>query len=730
MTGGIGGAERGSQDVSIWESEGTAAVSSHDLYENDSISKADPAVIKEILNSLELDAPKLYPKDETRLNSTKTKQTPDGNKAGTITMDNEFEQLTSAQMQSILKGDLKTMAQMEENGTLIEGFTEDYHNTAQNLYNTQFFKEMDGHPDLAALAEKYGLSAEEMQSRVAYEYMTQNPNMPSDIKELISGLDAKVISGLKEPISEIYSAESSDVSEVLSNWVSEPNTNGYMAALQNRFEDGVKDHIKANAKSPESAIRALNAYYGIENAKAGPEDIALAESAQKAVLENLQSEGVVGPDFTQTPGSNLQLASIEMNFAYVLQGIAADPSNPTASEIKAATAQIRGEYQLNSDWKPSQEAINAPSQMTTSGKAAFQSARHIEEMVQGMKEVVDRMADGPEKEGIMNFLKMITEALDGLKGLLFQMQLKDAGLGHKLTRMERDMNLHKINKEEAERKRIEAHNRKAKKKKGIMKVFAPLQKVMSIGGLIATLASGPLGLVVFAMAIASEIQGDGFENNLFSKGMDQLTEKCRGLGSGGRFLSIGVQLAVCTVAADHTSGGILEGNPAFLSESIVEDLVLGMGGSQKDVMIVDLTVKVSTMIVICALTMGAGGAGGAATAGASKGAAAAGKASARISKESLKKIAKVLYGLASINEGAAQIVQGLYHLENAKIAEIQGELDKFIEEIQALIKVLKKVLNNLFEALDGPAEFAKEVQGVLDNVFNQSQSQLNQITQA
>ncbi|MEX1012460.1 MAG: hypothetical protein WD595_04400 [Waddliaceae bacterium] len=783
MTDGLGGAGRASHEINIWQTEDIEAVSSQDLYENDSISKADQSFIEEILGNLELGSPKLYQQDTNKLNQTAVAfQLPDDT-GGSRPVGEMLGALSGSQMEEILNGNPEQIAQMEKEGLLPEGFGKNFSSAVQSEYNDAFFKAMEGDPKLKELGEKHGLSNEAMQSRVAYEYMTQNPKMSSDIKEYIDNLNAQIMPGVKQSISQAYGAETANVNQVLSNWASEPNSSGYMAALQNTFEDGVKDYIQSNAASPEAATRALNAFYGLENAKVNPEDIALAKSAQKAVQENLQSEGIVGPSFEQTPGSNLHAGLIESNFAYVLQGIAADPKNPTATEIQAATAQIQAQYQLNAEWKPSQEAITATTEMTPTVKAGFQAARQLEEMSDLMKQVVDRMPAGPEKDAYINFLKVITEALDGLKQLLFQMQLKDSGLAHKMTRMERDMNIYKIDKEETQRKEIEAAKKKQESKAAKMKIINIVVAVVASVALIAMAAvTGPVALMVAMVILASTVHGladSKAKGGFLNQGMAEID-------TGSKEADFMIKAGICAAVVASGSGALMGAQLFFTNTTATQDLAKAWGADE-------MTAQIIAMSAMLIFTLGSiyaasktAGATGANVSQSAAGASKSASGGARVANDSatsgfsrltgytwknaqadastrlatklnraekwknidqfiektssnmnniskMKGWDKVLGGYTLAVGGLQATEAGMranYHLNNAKIALQEGELDQFLQEIHAMIKILKQVLQKLLNGLDGPAEFAKEVQAVLDNVFSEAQKQMNQITQA
>lgn len=95
--------------------------------------------------------------------------------------------------------------------------------------------------------------------------------------------------------------------------------------------------------------------------------------------------------------------------------------------------------------------------------------------------------------------------------------------------------------------------------------------------------------------------------------------------------------------------------------------------------------------------------------------------------ESIKKVMNAMQFTASIADSASQIPK---HILGAQISFMRGDLDKYVVEVEALIKLLRKFINMLFQSLSNYGDWAKDLSHMQGKIYKDLSAVTSQIHNA
>lgn len=427
-----------------------------------------------------------------------------------------------------------------------------------------------------------------------------------------------------------------------------------------------------------------------------------------------------------------------------------DPSIP--HDIKAKLSQIFEankvatieKYNLDKDWSPTIANLSAIE------KANINTAQGgidvAKELLANAYTLVSQMPNGADKHSYMNYLKIIADKLDELQNTIYSMQGSNTEISKKNNSLKLATQLANLDAQKAAAEKAEKANKK-------MAGAGPLQQftkwMMNVLIIAVSFMAFPIGPVLATMyVVQTEQKGAG---NTF------IAEMCKDVcdGLGGLFGNSQAGQIVGGMVNFFLLAMISGGNPlmfmqTFFQESqAVQNLVQIAGGGQMaqqlTVTILNMVAQIALMVAISAATMGAGapaaasfmtadvaavGAEGAAGAAAVT-SVAAGTTSAAVSATTAvgmttEEIMKVAMAAVQVVVDALTITSSGIQINNniilAQITMIKAKSEKLSVELEAMVALLKKLVDKLLNALSGMGDWTVNIQKEVGELFTKGSS--------
>lgn len=390
------------------------------------------------------------------------------------------------------------------------------------------------------------------------------------------------------------------------------------------------------------------------------------------------------------------------------------------------------------------------------------------------KQMTEAMPASPEKVVLMDYLRKITVALQKFEQGLYTIDSQTSTQIRERSQAQLETSLKKLQDQWDKQKEMEEKQKDADNKSNSMgilgKVFGAISIIMSIVLVAIFIWTGPLALLAvgFMVAtIASTVTQMATNKSLFQRVFEAL-DSLMGLimdsagitGSAQDALKlitkIMVVLVVCVLVIASSPlmflfGGV--GNVIqFLTDSnVIAEFVGDCGGDKKAQMIATIVatalIMLVTMILNIAIMFIPGAQLGII---AEVGTAVANVAKTivnalvqalmwalRITKEVAEKVVKVLQAVMKIVlnpamwvsatqvglETASATVNYQMHSLLADIAKMQGALEQEMEQYDAVIASLKKIIDTLLQSLQDMVQFIGQTSGLINKNFdNMSES--------
>lgn len=423
-----------------------------------------------------------------------------------------------------------------------------------------------------------------------------------------------------------------------------------------------------------------------------------------------------------------------------------------------AIEEIRPQLGLPVGWVPPVGPVTGGSLDPESATIALNAINNLDEMISGLKSLAMQLPNTPMRQKILDFLKAISQALSQMKEEIFAMQGVDAAIAKQLGKAELDTNLNKL-----EKQRQEMEKQKESGKPGMeifqkfMQAFGPCAAVVAI--IMAVVTMGTASAIAIAVAVVAIVYtvADAIIQATTGKGimgwvMEGVTQAVKAMTKGappGLTLAIDIIVKVVLIAvftalviwANPMIGltvGVQAAGQAVTEGKIIQNLVREMGGDQ---MAQEITAMVLVTVVTVACAMGAM-IYGFFQQSVNIGAQVAEKASEVVKKvgdilkltaELIAKIQKIIELLGKINPMDIAMIasqatdmaltmtqQSIVlksQLDQAKLVLEKARLMADIEVMNAMLKMLRKLINSLMSGMPIQGDMAAEIDNIQKNLW-------------
>ncbi|EFB41041.1 MULTISPECIES: type III secretion system translocon subunit SctE [Parachlamydia] len=431
---------------------------------------------------------------------------------------------------------------------------------------------------------------------------------------------------------------------------------------------------------------------------------------------------------------------------------------------QSAISSIRDAYGLPSDWTaPVGETENAMLD-PFSAQVGTNAINLGKEMISQATTLALNLPNVPMKAEILDFMKAISDALTKLQEQIYLIQNQDASKAKELGKAELDKQLNKL----AEQKKQMEDQRKSGKPglgifNSIMKVLGPISTVFSVVIAVLTLGAGAglIGVAVAAAAIAYTVADQALtasgKQGVMGYAMQALTAAIKAAIPGPPALQMAMDMIIKTVAIVALTALVMTANPmvgmtvglqaigqATMQSNVIQNLVKLMGGDE-------MAQQITAMVLVTVATVVASLAFMVVTfflqaelipfqiaetvakvaktlvETLTKMASLAEKISdaiLKIARMQLLDIAQIANQLLSNGLDAAHsAIEIRSQLQQAAQVLAKAELEADMQVLNAMIKLLRKIIDNLTAGMPAEAEAISEI-GTLKTHIWQSQSQI------
>lgn len=353
-------------------------------------------------------------------------------------------------------------------------------------------------------------------------------------------------------------------------------------------------------------------------------------------------------------------------------------------------------YGLDLTWQPTVTSLFAPGVDPKSVAIANSGMATAKEIIDKATVAGNNMPDGPEKEQYLNFLKLISQALTGLQDAIYSMQMSQTSRAKSSNQAKLDMQLNDIEKQQQAADKAAEQAKKIRSLGPLGKIFEWVIKILLM---VISVFFGPLA-ILFSMAfITDSIVSAAMGNKRTGLEMifDKITES---MPSGAAAAVKGVLFVVISLCIQ---------NPYMITElfcnecNIVKDIVATCGGNKMAQELVNMVVTLMIQMAMLVFTM----------------ILTSGSSTALLVEKITEQIVRatettlqMAQKLVAINKiifcvitSSIQITTSSIKLNNslklANIDIIKGDAEKYSEEVQALIEILKKLVAKLLAMLQG-----------------------------
>ncbi|MBS4168141.1 type III secretion system translocon subunit SctE [Parachlamydia sp. AcF125] len=286
------------------------------------------------------------------------------------------------------------------------------------------------------------------------------------------------------------------------------------------------------------------------------------------------------------------------------------------SKLKqAAISSISDQYGLSSDWAAPVGATQNAMLDAFSAKVGINAINTAHEMVSNVKTLALDLPNVPMRAEVLDFMKAISDALTQLQQQIYLIQNLDAIKSKDLGKAELDIQLNKLEKQKEEMKK---QRESAKPGLGflnvLMKIFAPIMAIVSVIIAVFTMgAGGMLGLAIAAAAlaytVADQVLTSSGKPGVMSYVMKALTELIKAIIPGPSALRTALDMIIKAVVIIALAALMMTANPmvgmtigiqaigqATMESNIIQNLVKFMGGDE-------MAQQIAAMVLVTVATV-------------------------------------------------------------------------------------------------------------------------------
>jgi hypothetical protein len=395
---------------------------------------------------------------------------------------------------------------------------------------------------------------------------------------------------------------------------------------------------------------------------------------------------------------------------------------------KLSATEIQDRFGLPKTWGPTTSRLNPPNGNNSVTNFLQNAVKEIEEMTKKAEEMLNQMPQGPERISQRNYLKALADALVMLQELIFYMQGTDSTQSKQFNNARKEMALEQLAKQSEQNQQVAEKKGKMANAGGLNKFLNVLGNVTMIAFAVAICvglaAMGPLGLVVGLIGLASALFYviDSTTAQFTNKPslMQQMFEGINN-STDNKFLKfLASYVVVCIVSV---------GNPLFLvnllcqDSQCVQNLIGAFGGDEKSqqlgALVITMVLQVAAMVAFSICTGGAGS---------PLLVASLITRFTTISADTAIKGVKVAVIAYDVVMASLQIANSGIAINNsvlqAQIEQIKGNYEADVEEITAMINMLKKLVQKILDMLQGNADWSIDISKFESSIW----SDMSQIT--
>lgn len=540
-------------------------------------------------------------------------------------------------------------------------------------------------------------------------------NVPVHIQNLVKRLNGLPTFSLQEMAAK-YNAESEQLPP--------PDISYYNNVVNGDFSSTMTKNIKG--------------YYG--NVTDPAKQIAI----DKLIANPLDATVINDPNLSEADKKELiELAkNIAATRSSMLQNMSAFLTNPDdpniSSDVKTALQGVfdisksatMEKYGLDNTWTPTVPTISATDRASISrSQTALDTANEI---LNSANQVVDKMVDGSMKSSYINFLNKIALALNELQNTIYAIQGSNSQSSKKTNALKLQTQLANLSQQKTAAE-------EAAKKSGKMAKMGPLADIVkwisyilivACAGLVAGFLF-PIGMLAYAAAIAYIVQNEKDPgNNFIAQACQVVTDGCCEVFGEKAGMIISGFVNLFTVALLSGGNPMLILTAFFQDSQATQNLVAVCGGGemaqQLTAQILLLVIQIAIMVAITVATFGA--AAPATVPAISADVALAGATSAVTAEQVMQ---MTMIAIQIIVEGLTIASSGI-QLNNsiilAQITKIRAKSEKLAVELEAIIAILKKLVDKLLDALNGLGDWTVNIQKQVGDLFSKASSISTDIT--
>lgn len=434
-----------------------------------------------------------------------------------------------------------------------------------------------------------------------------------------------------------------------------------------------------------------------------------ATAEQRALLEKYAAD----PKDPSIPDSIKQLArQIEDEKQLLLQAFP-DPDKASMPEGLKATAKalitegvsaIVAKYGLDGSWRPTINALVSPYIDPAALKNSMSAMDIANEIFARAEAHVNAMPDSPEKTQYLEYLKVIGRALITIQDAIYGMQAAQSKVSSVLNTAQMEAQLNDIAQQQAAADEIRKKERKQRK-------IGPLLNAMNWIMKIAILAfSGPLFPLTIAYVVDST-RAEATEKQSKVQELFSAVANAMPHGKGGAWAAAVLNIGIATVLSVLSANPLLAINLFTQDSKFMESIIKGCGGNEDKQRMGGIIFTAIVQVALAACLMAC--TGGAAAAEAMAAVTQAVARTAQVSMEVATTIVKVSITVAELTIASMQIAASGVKLNNSliqmQIDRLKGQSDAYSEQVQAIISILKKVVEKLLAILEGNSEMITNI---------------------
>lgn len=550
-----------------------------------------------------------------------------------------------------------------------------------------------------------------------------NNQQIASLRSMFYGQTPPNADSLKEIFSQVMQQTSAEMNEkygVPADFKFTPNSESYNQTLNGAyrmaFQQNLNSHVPPLNADQKALIQKL-----IENPKLAssmpPEIQALAEEIQTLSISDVQEKfglpktWIPGVDKLTSPLVDPKMQNIAENglaqakevYIKIAQAFGLTPFSETQgtdeNEIKnqlSAFAPISGAAGKSGQ---NGEAINGDSKSGSLKSKGEATAGDIKTSLNNLLAL--GKIDGADRAMYLDYLKAIGIAILKVQNMIYQIQGANTDAAKNAANVKMDMQLNSLEKQREQIEEMRNQHEKAAMPGPLNDILGWVTKIMIVViAAILCMVTGGLSMVLAAAYIADSIQSEARgEPSLFQMMTKAISD---GVGSNaGCFINLFLVALL--------SGG----NPLLIASllqdaNVVQEGVALCGGGKLaqeiTAMVVQMLIQLLVMIIMIICTGGVN---------VPSLAASAMTAATTISLRVAMMIAKLISIIFEIIMMSLQVTQKVISINNnivqANLEILKAKQEGEFEELQALLAMLKKLIDKLLEILNGNSDWLLDI---------------------